>query len=216
MEYLTEVIDRKTGELVTVSQGNWITVSELGEAYGVGPKEIRQVLVKMELLQPEGSDNHTRYRLAPWAVQAGLGKRIERRGMIPFDTISPLGQAWIADRWEAVRSSMEDAKTASVRAAQEALNMFVEERNAFRNAVGQERMTTKEQIHWLAFHFPTLTQLEISQVVHVSQPLVSRILKKRAEELKHLKDKLKEPLQDLPRGTARYSGILPMSITDTE
>lgn len=194
MEYFTEVIDRHTGELISVSQGSWITVSELGAAYGVGPKEIRQVLVKMELLQPEGSDNHTRYRLAPWAVEAGLGKRIERKGKIPFDTISPLGQHWIAARWEAVRSSMEDAKTASVKAAEEALSIFVEERNTFRGAFGREPMTTKEQIHWLAFHFPSLTQLEISQVVHVSQPLVSRILKKRAEDLKHLKDKLKEPL----------------------
>jgi predicted XRE-type DNA-binding protein len=216
MEYLTEVIDRKTGELVSVSQGNWITVSELGECYGVGRKEIRQVLVKMELLQSEGTDDHTRYRLAPWAVRAGLGKRIERKGKIPFDTISPLGQDWIAARWDAARTSIEDAKTDQVRTAEEALKRFVEERDAFRDAVGRERMTTKEMIHWLVFHFPSLTQSEISQVVHVSQPLVSRILKKRNEDLKELRAKLEEPLRELPRGTARYSGQLPMIITNEE
>ncbi|MBN9333010.1 MAG: hypothetical protein J0I64_06025, partial [Devosia sp.] len=146
MEYVTEVIDRQTGELVTVSQGNWITVSELGECYGVGRKEIRQVLVKMELLQPEGAPDHTRYRLAHWAVEAGLGKRVERKGRIPFDTISPLGQEWIAARWDSVKSSLEDVKTVMVRSAEAALNRFVEERDAFRDAVGRERMTTKETI----------------------------------------------------------------------
>lgn len=214
MEYFTEVIDRRTGELVSLSQGNWITVSELGEAYGVGKKEVRQVLVKMEFLQPEGTRDHTRYRLAHWAVDAGFGRRIERKGKVPFDTISPLGQDWIAAHWDAVKASIEDAKTEEVRTAEAALNRFIEERDSFRDAVGREKMTTKEMIYWLVFHFPSLTQSEISQVVHVSQPLVSKILKKRDEDIRQLRDKQKEPLKDLPRGTARYSGLLPMTITD--
>lgn len=214
MEYVTEVIDRKTGELISVSQGNWITVSELGQCYGVGKKETRQVLLKIALLQPEGLDSHTRYRLVPWAVQAGLGKRIERKGKIPFDTISPLGQDWIAARWDAAMTSIEDAKTDQVRTAEATLKKFVEERDAFRDAVGRERMTTKEMIYWVVDHFPSLSQSEISQAVHVSQALVSRILKRRAEDLEQLRDKLQEHLREQPPGTARYSGILPMAITD--
>lgn len=194
MEYFAEVLDRKTGELVTISQGEWITISELGEAYGLGPKEIRTVLVKMELLQPEGTRDHTRYRLAPWAVEAGLGRRIERKGKIPFDTISPLGQAWVSQRWDGTVAALEDAKTSDVREATRALQEFQSQRNAYRKSFGAEEMTSKEMIYWVADHYPSLSQPEIAQVVHVSQPLVNRILMDRRKRLDELRARRDRPL----------------------
>jgi ribosomal protein S25 len=56
MNYTAETLDRATGELKEVSLGNWITVTELGERYGVGPKQVRTILHHMGLLQSE--DRH--------------------------------------------------------------------------------------------------------------------------------------------------------------
>lgn len=197
MEYFAEVLDRKTGELVSISQGEWLTISELGTAYGLGPKEIRAVLVKMELLQPEGV-SHTRYRLTPWAVDAGLGLRIERKGKIPFDTVSPLGQAWVSERWDATIAFLESARTQGARAASKALTAFRDERNTYREAIGALEMSTKEMVYWVTDHFPTLSQSEIAQVVHVSQPLVNRILKARQERLSYLTTLRDRPLPAIP------------------
>jgi hypothetical protein len=79
MEYITEVIDRRSGELATVRLGDWKTVSELAADYDTGPNEFRHVLITMGLLQSEGAQG--RRRLTPEAVALGYGKRIEpRRG----------------------------------------------------------------------------------------------------------------------------------------
>jgi ribosomal protein S25 len=56
MNYTAETLDRTTGELKEVSLDNWITVTELGERYGVGPKQVRTILHHMGLLQSE--DRH--------------------------------------------------------------------------------------------------------------------------------------------------------------
>jgi hypothetical protein len=45
MQYTAEVLDHATGDLKEVSLGDWITVTELGEQYGVGSN----------LSRPEGS-----------------------------------------------------------------------------------------------------------------------------------------------------------------
>lgn len=185
MEYFTEELDRSIGELRRVSQGHWITVTELGETYGYGKKEVRFVLAKMELLQTEGAA-HSRYRLAPWAVEQGLGKRIERKGAIPFDTISPEGQAWVAERWGDAIQTLEDAKSVPVRKAEDAIEHFRSQRNAYRASLGQDEMSTKEMVYWVVDHFPNLSQPEVALVVKVTQPLVNRILMDRKRHLEEL------------------------------
>lgn len=187
MEYFTDELDRSTGELRHVSQGHWITVTELGETYGYGTKEVRFVLAKMELLRTEGAATHSRYRLAPWAVEQGLGKRIERKGKIPFDTISPEGQAWVAERWGDTVQTLEDAKSVPARKAEDALGRFRSQRNAYRASLGQEEMSTKEMVYWVVDHFPNLSQPEVASVVKVTQPLVNRILMDRKRHLMKLR-----------------------------
>jgi hypothetical protein len=199
MEYFQEVLDRKTGQLLSVSQGDWITVSELGESMGLGPKEVRTVLATMGLLQIEGAATHSRYRLPHWAVDQGLGRRIERKGKPPFDTISPLGQAWVADRWDETMAAMDAAKGEPVREAQAALTSFTHERNAYAATWGRPEMSTKEEIYWVVYHYPELTQSEIAQVVHVSQPLVQRILAERRERLKELQEQKERVFEINPK-----------------
>ena len=96
MLYTQEALDRTTGHLVQVSLGDWITVTELGQRYGVSPRQARAILHHMGLLQPERG----RYRLPRQAVEKGLGLRHDRpRSGHPFDVISPLGQQLIAEVW---------------------------------------------------------------------------------------------------------------------
>jgi len=47
MHYTAEVLDRATGDLKEVSLGEWITVTELGELYGVGRRKVRSILHHM-------------------------------------------------------------------------------------------------------------------------------------------------------------------------
>ncbi|MBK1795087.1 hypothetical protein JHL21_11315 [Devosia sp. WQ 349] len=199
MEYFEEVLDRKTGKLLSVSQGDWITVTELGESMGLGPKETRSVLAKMQFLQVEGSATHSRYRLPLWAVDEGLGRRIERKGKPPFDVISPLGQSWVAERWEETMAAMAAAKGEPVRIAQAALAAFKQERNAYAATWERPEMTTKEEVYWVVYHFPELTQSEIAQVVHVSQPLVHRLLAEQRKRLIELKERRERVLEVKPK-----------------
>ena len=40
MEYFDEVLDRRTGELVAIATGSWITITELGDLHQVGRREM--------------------------------------------------------------------------------------------------------------------------------------------------------------------------------
>jgi len=102
VEYVSSSLNRETGDIDTISLGNWITVTELGAMYGVGPKRARQVLYHMGLLQPETTGRHTKYHLSENAVLEGYGSRnisrIGKRAGTVFDVISPLGQALLLMR----------------------------------------------------------------------------------------------------------------------
>lgn len=41
MEYVQHIVDRATGDLIEIGAGNWITISELGEAKGVSSSTLR-------------------------------------------------------------------------------------------------------------------------------------------------------------------------------
>lgn len=170
MEYFDEVLDRKTGELVRISKGEWITITEMATSFGVGPKKARAVLREMGVLQIEDRGGHCRQRLAPWVVQRGWGKRHEPKGRYPFDVIGPQAQQWIAERW--VRTSNElQAKNlkGEVGRAASALQQF--------KALRSNPMRTQQEICWLSDQFPALSQSEIGSIVEVSQQLVSKFVR---------------------------------------
>jgi hypothetical protein len=170
MEYTTEQLDRSSGDMVETSLGNWITVTELGEQHGVGRKEIRVILHRMGLLQPEGRQGH--YRLTQRAVSQGLGKRIERSTRVrwPFDVISPIGQETIASAWATTMADLERERRRDTVAerARTALHHF--------QASNSRNLTTQEAVSWLADHFPDLSQRQIAAILNLSEPLVSRYL----------------------------------------
>lgn len=162
MEYKNEVLDRRTGELVSVSIGDWITISELGSHYDVGRREVRTILRRMEFLHVEGGRNHQRHRLCDWVVEKGWGKRLQRKNgnqTIPFDVIGPEAQSWIAGRWSATVEAIETSRSAPALSARAALVAFRDERNRFRATVGRDEMAVEEQVSWLAYYFPALTQV---------------------------------------------------------
>lgn len=176
MEYVTEDVDRRTGELVVRSQGDWITVTELGSSYGVGPKRVRAILYHMGLLRPEGP--HGRYRLTPTAVHRGFGKRHDRpkRGRYPFDVISPLGQTLIKQAWTDVVADLDGEVSGDpeVCEAQNALTIFQSSRLSL--------MTTKEAVRWLNDFRRMLTQRQIASALEVSEQLVGRYLNQLRKE----------------------------------
>jgi hypothetical protein len=175
MRYSREVLDRKTGDLITVDLGNWIPIRELGEMYGYGRRETTEVLRKLEVLQVERGDRAARHRLAPWFVERGFGKRLKRKAdKFPFDVVSPEGQEWIAELWSlAVEDLTRERMTIPVEDARSTLAAF---------QVGRREMEVQMQVYWLADHRPELTQEQMAVVLSVSQQLVSRNLALRAKQ----------------------------------
>lgn len=176
MHYTTEILDRTTGELKEVSLGHWITVTELGEQYGVGSKKVRSILHHMGLLQSEGQHGH--YRLTPCAVKQGLGKRIEKskRSKWPFDVISPEGQKLIAENWQTIVAEIETerAETPALKVAGEGLARFKHGRVS--------EPTTQMETCWLLDHFPDLPLEGIANLIGVQRPLVSRYANLRSKQ----------------------------------
>ena len=177
MQYTEEIIDRKTGELVIIDKGDWITITELGELYNVGPRHCRSILRHMGLLHIEGSDRHGRHKLSPWVMDRNWGKRIPpRKSGQPFDVVGPDARDWIKERWQDVVEAIEDEKLAHVREAQVALEHFRNDRNAYRKRACQEDMPVVEMVSWLADHYPVLSHVEIGSILDVSQQVVTRHL----------------------------------------
>ena len=127
MIYHEEVIDRRTGELITVSKGDWISINELAEVYGVGSRKARCVLREMDFLGIEGANDHGRHRIQEWAVALGYGRRNTTKlgRKYPFDVISPEGRAWIEAGWSSALATVEAAYTGpEVARARAALEHF--------------------------------------------------------------------------------------------
>ncbi|OEO31939.1 hypothetical protein VW23_013930 [Devosia insulae DS-56] len=168
MEYFNEVLDRSTGELLTVSIGDWVPVTEFGQLYGLGQRKIRTVLRQLDVLQVEGAANHQRHRLQRWVVERGWGKRIEpkRKGAKPFDVLGPGIRSWIAERWEDAVDAIEKERTWDGRRAAAALNAYM--------VSTQRDLTVPQRISWLAYRFPDLTQEDVAAIVDVTRQLVSK------------------------------------------
>ncbi|WP_454288237.1 hypothetical protein [Rhizobium arsenicireducens] len=190
MEYIEEVIDRKTGELVTISKGDWVTITELGELHGIGPRKLRAVLRQLGFLQLEYGGNIQRHRLAPWITQRGWGKRLKRsvKGRHqPFDVVGPDARAWIEQRLPTALAQLELEVSDQASLARSALDDFKAERNSYRARLGSCEMSVQEMVSWLADHWPDLSQSEVALVLDVSQQLVSRFLGLRTKQLQEAK-----------------------------
>lgn len=180
VRYVSERIDRRTGELLEIDIGDWLTITELGAALGEGPRSIRAILLEMAFLQPEtyGSSRHTRMRLCPWVVTRGWGKRIEKRNRPPFDTVSPEAQDWVRERLASTKAAIDQRASADAQRATYELHRFIAWRVAER-VNREEEFTTGRKFLWLADHYPDLTQEDIAVVLEVSPSLVSKMVKER-------------------------------------
>jgi hypothetical protein len=181
MEYVEEVLDRTTGQLNVVSKGDWITVTELADLYGVGPRVVRDILRRMDVLVIEGAAKHQRHRLAAWVVQQGWGRRIEKRGAIPFDVVGPELRDWIAARWRRTCEEMVNKATAPSLEARAALADFNQGRL-------HGNLSVEQAVSWLAWFFPGLTQTEMGMVLNVTQQLVAKYLNRRAKQLRDARE----------------------------
>ncbi|ACL62231.1 hypothetical protein [Methylobacterium nodulans] len=173
MLYTDEIIDRKKGELVTISKGNWITVTELGQLYGAGPRQTRAILRQMDFLGVEGGGNHDRHRIQTWAVDRGFGRRIipRAKGGYPFDVISPEGQKWIAEQWSTAVAALE-AATSSPITEEAAIQLQLYETERERNKL--TKLSVQAQVYWLCDHYKDLTHTDMASILSVSQQLVTR------------------------------------------
>jgi len=201
--YTSQLLDRRTGEVMTISLGDFVTVTELGELYGVGHRKVRSILRHMNFLGVEGGRSHNRHRILPWAVKQGLGKRIEKGGHIknPFDVISPEGRAWIEERWSAAVKALERETTGgAVSEAQEALAQF-------QQYLGRS-MDVQAAVCWLRHCFPDLTHQQIGNILDVSQQLVSRYANLWRRQLAARRKAITEPLAE-PSGGPRPVSCYP-------
>lgn len=188
MEYLQETLDRATGRLTTRSIGDWITVTELGERYCVGPRKVRAVLHHIGILGHEGR----RYRLPPHMVEQGLGHRHDfPRSGRAFDVISPKGQTLIASLWSQALKDYEaetggDALIGSIRAG---LHRFKAGRSC--------PLGTAGEVRWVLDRFRDVRLDVAAKALEVSPALVTRYAKQRSKQIDHLKKMLKAPLEQL-------------------
>lgn len=205
MLYTEEVLDRRTGALNTISIGDWITMTELGELHGVGSREVRSILRQMDIISIEGRGKSTRHRLQPWFVKRGYGKRISpKKCRTPFDVIGPEGRIWVEGRWaEAVAALEAERSSPKIMEAQVALA-------AFQAREGRTPLSVKQSIYWLCDHFPDLMHTEMASIISVSQQLVSREVKIRAACLKASEQRKTQPvpiLEGRPLVTVPYDTL---------
>jgi hypothetical protein len=224
MHYTEEMLDRTTGELVTIDKGDWITVTELGGRYGVTRIKVRAVLRQMGFLYVTGGQAHNRHRLTPQAIEAGHGKHIPAKAgkrMNPFDVISPEGQRWIGERWADALAAVDD-KTAkpALAEARQALN-------AFEQREGRSPLGVHGQVLWLCDHNPMLSHTDMATILGVTQQLVSRYVALRRQQTQALLLRVSMPLWDVVKVQLREEqdegrlppaeqGTLPTSTTPSK
>ncbi|MBP1060016.1 hypothetical protein JOE51_001483 [Bradyrhizobium japonicum] len=171
MLYVQETLDRQTGLLATNTLGEYLTVTELGKQYQVGPKRVRVILHHMGVLAAEGR----RYRLPRAFVERGLGFRHDNpRSEQPFDVLSPKCQAVIAEAWNDTVADLDSEATLPVRRAKAALDTFRPTR--------RRALETQEAVSWLCDHYPRLLHRQIADILGVTPQLVSKFTKLRAKQ----------------------------------
>lgn len=171
MLYVQETLDRPTGLLATNTLGEYVTVTELGDKYRVGPQRVRVILHHMGVLAAEGR----RYRLPRAFVERGLGFRHDNpRSGFPFDVLSPKCQALIAEAWDDTVANLDSEVTRTMRRAKASLDAF--------RATRRHELTTQQAVCWLCDHHPHLLHRQIADLLGVTAQLVSKFTKLRAKD----------------------------------
>lgn len=182
MLYVQETLDRQTGRLATNTIGEYITVTELGKKYRVGPKRVRTILHHMGLLAAEGR----RYRLPRAFVERGLGRRHDTpRSGYPFDVLSPDCQALIAEAWDDTVADLDNVATAAMRHANSALDTF--------RSTRLRELNTQEAVCWLCDNYPRLLHRQIADILGVTAQLISKFTKLRAKQINIARKGLARP-----------------------
>ena len=172
MLYVQETLDRTTGLLTTNIIGEYITVTELGEKYRVGPRRVRAILHHMGVLAAEGR----RYRLPRVFVERGLGFRHDNpRSGHPFDVLSPKCQALIAEAWDDTVDDLDSEATPTMSRAKAELDAF--------RATRRRELETQEAVSWLCDNHPRLLHRQIADILGVTAQLVSKFTKLRAKQI---------------------------------
>lgn len=173
----TEVLDRRTGELVRICDGEFVTLTELGQAFSLGPRQVRQVLKQIGWLEAT-RQGRGRYRLAPAATAAGYGKHIQKsRSGWPFDVVSPEGQKEFARLLPRALQEVEARESSKALAAREQLEAFKAGR------LDKDRWNTRMEVQWIRSFRPDLTQEEIAAALNLSEQLVSYHLRRTGEKI---------------------------------
>lgn len=200
--YVQRVTDLDTGEVSWVNLGTFRPLSTVADMLGIGRRRFRGVLLAMGMVQQEYDQysRESRNRLAPWAVESGLGRRIERKHLQdhqPFDVLSELGVAFVRDHLLQAELALEGP----AKAAREGLLAF----EARRTLDGPQRVS------WLADHYLGLNQLDVARIVGLSEGRVSQLLAARESRRQWLRaQQARElPRMDMPAGA--YADHLAMA-----
>ncbi|MDR3498108.1 MAG: hypothetical protein P4L72_02645 [Parvibaculum sp.] len=185
MQYQTEILDTKTGELKTIYE-DWITVTELGRAFNLGSRQVRQVLTEMGwLYQVAGS---RRRLFKPDIIAKGYGRHIRPKVGYPFDVVSPEGQRLFALSVADTLTKIEENDTESIEIARQHLKTFKADRHS-------TKITTRMEVSWLKFHLPALSSRDIARVLRISEQLVSYHLNSELSEREKMRSRLAAYLQ---------------------
>lgn len=194
--YVQQVVDRDTGEVSWVNLGTFRPLSAVADMLGIGRRKFREVLLSLGVVQQEYDEysRQNRHRLSPWAVESGLGRRIDRKHLRdhqPFDVLSEDGVAYVRDHLLQATMTLEGP----ARAARDALVAFEARRT----------LDSAQRVSWLADHYPALSQQDVSEIVGVSEGRVSQLLDRRASRLRWLKAKQAEELPWKEMAPERYA-----------
>lgn len=174
LHYTKEIFDRATGEIITLDQGQWMTLTEFTALMGVPMRLGRAILMEIGLVEIEGG----RIRLKREFEQRGYGRRLKtKRARFPFDALSPVGQKYARERWGAAAAKVmaERSAEADVVAARDALDCF--------SRMHKVDMTTQMSVCWLLDHFPNLSNRKIARVLDVTEAIVHKWVAKRNRQL---------------------------------
>jgi hypothetical protein len=168
MIYQNEILNRRTGELISIDIGNWITVTELGDCLDLGPREIRKVLHRLGWAAPERGSGGA-YRLNANAVRRGYGKRISPKKGYPFDVISPAGQAIVREQLQSLMDAAEEERKSDpvVQQTRSALEEY-------RGKHPDHLVTLQEEVSWIDFYCPGLTGPQVALVLDTTDQLVRK------------------------------------------
>jgi hypothetical protein len=189
MIYEREVLNRQTGELVSIDAGDWITVTELGECLDLGSRQIRKLLNRLGWVEADYSSYSSRgaYRINDFAVRCGFGRRITPAKGFPFDIISPAGQDAVLKDFEALMAAEEAEKATDP--------LVVQSRRAldeYREDYPKKLVTLREEVDWLDFHCPGLEAPQVALVLDTNAALVRKHRSLAEKQRRRKRDKVSE------------------------